>query len=489
MKKTLNDDRKDDPFKDVLNIISQQLPNSFEKNHDNNEIVELCNLFDIQLNLLGDTIYRNNIENPISDAPNNYADFKRDIDKVSKTFSLNPAYDFLECYINDDFLFQNENINDYSFLQDSPFNIKQNDNNKNNIIFLDEGSPLFDEEEKNRYRKCDDIFENGNNSFQGKNKCVNPRKNTFVNSETKECSNCIPTTQKSSKKLNLAEKKESSFHHAENNESNQEKEKINNYGGSEKKIGNNSDEIKNTIISNEKESGAHGKEIFDEKNNHCSVGCKDKKEQKSPHISKNTSSLTNIPTLIKPVELPITNLSKKISFSLPTENVILSINLINMIFSDFNLENNSINNQFKQNRPLDKIIGKKLKREKYEITDNEEENKANINNFWNKRDIVMREINKNEEIERLFECSRSGIPVYRNYLEEEKKVEEISAGIEKMKLCSEDEIKNIYSNNLNDDQKLEEEDNNKKVSFEELRKRKNLDRLFSNKYESSKLNF
>ena len=372
-------------------------------------------------------------------------------------------------------------------MQDSPFNIKQNDNNKDNIIFLDEGSPLFDEEEKNRYRKCDDIFENGNNSFQGKNKCVNPRKNTFVNSETKECSNCIPTTQKSRKELNLAEKKESSFHHAENNESNQEKEKINNYGGSEKKIGNNSDEIKNSIISNEKESGAHGKEIFDEKNNHCSIGYKDKKEQKSPHISKNTSSLTNIPTLIKPVELPITNLSKKISFSLPTENVILSINLINMIFSDFNLEDNSINNQFKQNRPLDKIIGKKLKREKYEITDNEEENKANINNFWNKRDIVMREINKNEEIERLFECSRSGIPIYRNYLEEEKKVEEISAGIEKMKLCSEDEIKNIYSNNLNDDQKLE--DNNEKVSFEELRKRKNLDRLFSDKYESSKLNF
>ena len=160
-----------------------------------------------------------------------------------------------------------------------------------------------------------------------------------------------------------------------------------------------------------------------------------------------------------------------------------------MIFSDFNLEDNSINNQFKQNRPLDKIIGKKRKKEKYEITDNEEENKANINNFWNKRDIIMREINKNEEIERLFECSRSGIPVYINYLEEEKKVEEISAGIEKMKLCSEDEIKNIYSNNLNNDQKLEEEDNNKKVSFEELRKRKNLDRLFSNKYESSKLNF
>ena len=117
MKKTLNDDRKDD----------KKLPNSFEKNKDNNKIVELCNLFDIQLNLLGDTIYRNNIENPISDAPNNYADFKRDIYKVSKTFSLNPAYDFLECCVNDDFFFQNENINDYSFLQDSPFDIKRND--------------------------------------------------------------------------------------------------------------------------------------------------------------------------------------------------------------------------------------------------------------------------------------------------------------------------------------------------------------------------
>ena len=196
-------------FNEILNIISQQIPNPWERNLDNNKNVELYKLFYIQLNLL------------ISDAPNSYDDFKRGIDKVIKTFSLNPAYDFLECYINDEFFFQNEKINDYSFLQDSPFNIQQIDNNI--IIFQSEESPLFDPAEKSRSREYDNFYENvGNNAFQGEIKKAKPRKNAFAGGETEEYSDCIFTNQKSSKEHNLAEITQSLFHHAENNESNQE---------------------------------------------------------------------------------------------------------------------------------------------------------------------------------------------------------------------------------------------------------------------------
>ena len=148
----------------------------------------------------------NRIQNPIFDAPINYSDFKRDIEEERKNIPSNPDYGFFECDVNDEL---KENLLDSLIWNDS-FDInQQNDNNKNNILFLDEGSPLFNEEEKNRSRKCDNIFEIfGNNFPQGENK------NTIH--ETKECSNCIFTTQKLGKNIKSGEKKMNLLHSQNN---------------------------------------------------------------------------------------------------------------------------------------------------------------------------------------------------------------------------------------------------------------------------------
>ncbi len=390
-----NDDEKEDPFSKILNFKNLQSSNSFGSIQDNNINVlnnnerdiksgnnnegenDLDNSSYIQLDLLGDTIHHNDlvdtnnemlekisetnrIDNLLSVAPTNYADFKHNIEKESQNFPLNPDYDFPDCNIDDEFLSQNGNLNDSSLLQYSLFHILQNDNNKNKII-ENEPSPLLDQDSRN----CENFLENfGNNSFKGENNTKH-RENTFVNTEAKECFNGNFTTQKSDKNLKSTEKTDNSFHLAENNKSNQKKEKINGCDKSEKKIGNDSNE-------------AYKKEIFEEKNNHNSIGYKDKKEQKIPQISKNNSSKTNFSTSKKSVNFFISN-PKKTPFSQPTENAISNINLINMNFSGFSREENNINNQVEQNISPDKIIGKKTKRKKDEITENEREKKAKNN--------------------------------------------------------------------------------------------------------------
>jgi len=304
---------------------------------------------------------------------------------------------------------------------------QHNDNNNNTIIVNNLYSySLFEQYENG---KIHDNFIYPNN---GEN---NPTENIIANNNTKENFKPPSITQTLEKKKNL-------FHLSENNKSNKKKGKINDYKKSKKKIENNSNGIKNTTITNEKESETHKKVICDEKNNYCLFGCEDEKEQKS--------SQTNFPIPKKSLIIFLYNPSNNI-FYLPIENALLNINLNNESYSSFGREGNKISSQSKQNNPSDiKFCNKKREREKDEITDNEKENKANDINFRKKRDIVMKEMNKDKRKERLFEFNRSVIREFKNYLETQIiKIINVFYKVSKIKSCSEDEIKNLFSNNLN----------------------------------------